>query len=193
MSISRHLENSTSCEKRVDLNSKETHEEYEDEDYEEHKNNECQEINGENFEEIEREDPTTSGGTQNRLDPKVDVRTLITEGMTRDLQEFLDLCKSIKAAKEELKILSDRKMELETGIQEFMIEHEIPAFKTPSGLIQIRQTKSIKPLNKDFLRETISTRISDTQMALELTELAFSNRPTTLIPKIKVSSIPHKV
>ncbi len=135
-----------------------------------------------------KEDQLTDHLEEENGKEKLDIRALITTQMTDNLKEFLDLCKNIKAAKEEIKILSDRKTELEVDIRDFMLDHDIPAFKTPNGLIQIRQTKSVKPLNKDFLRETISTKISDSQIALELTELAFSNRPTTMVPKIRVVS-----
>ena len=145
----------------------------------------------ENVEEREIEkpiDPQEEQEVQEQEELQRDVKKLITEEMKSDLQEFLDLCKSVKLAKENMKILNERKSELEVTIREFMIQNEIPAFKTPNGMISIRQTKSVKPLNKDFLRETISTKIADAQIALELSEMAFTNRPTIFVSKIKVVS-----
>lgn len=104
-----------------------------------------------------------------------------------DLKEFIHLCEQIKAAKEEIKVLNDRKSELEGNISEFMLRHEIQHFETPSGKISIVETKAVKPLNKEFLRDTIAARIADPKIVEELTNLAFSKRPTTSVSKIKIS------
>lgn len=109
-----------------------------------------------------------------------------------DLKEFIHLCEQIKAAKEEIKVLNDRKVELEGKISEFMLRHEIQQFDTPSGKISIVETKAVKPLNKEFLRDAISARITDPKVVEELTNLAFSKRPTTSVPKIKITRTVQK-
>lgn len=113
--------------------------------------------------------------------------TILTEEITNDLRQFINLCEQIKASKEELKILSDLKTELENKISEFMITHDIPAFKTPNGKIQVYQAKTTKPLNKEFLRETIAAKIADAKIVDELINTAFTARPTTSSQKIKVT------
>ena len=111
---------------------------------------------------------------------------LLTEEMTNNLREFIHQCELIKGSKEELKILNERKNELEAVITQFMINNDIPAFKTPNGRISVYNAKSTKPLNKDYLLNTISEKIPDRKMAEELTEMAFAKRPTTETRKIKV-------
>jgi hypothetical protein len=104
-----------------------------------------------------------------------------------DLREFIHLCEQIKAAKNELKVLVDRKAELETNISQFMLSHEIQHFETPNGKISLVESKTVKPLSKDYLRDTISSKISDPTIVNELTSLAFAKRPSKTISKIKIS------
>jgi len=110
----------------------------------------------------------------------------LTEEITNDLKEFIDLCGQIKAAKEEIKVLADRKVELEDKISQFMIEHGIPAFNTPNGMIKSYPATTVKPLNKEYLRETLSSKLQDARIVEELTTLAFQKRPSTSVHKIKV-------
>ena len=109
-----------------------------------------------------------------------------------DLKEFIHLNEQIRAAKEELKVLNDRRTELQGKISEFMLRHEIQQFDTPSGQISIVETKSMKPLNKEFLRDAISVRIADPKIVEELINLAFSKRPTASVQKIKLTRSAQK-
>lgn len=111
----------------------------------------------------------------------------LPDEITRALREFINLCGQIKDAKDEIKALCERKSELEGLITQFMVSHDIPAFKTPNGKISVYQAKTVKPLNKDFFKETISAKISDTRMVEELTNLAFTGRPIVSTPKIKIT------
>jgi len=148
-----------------------------------------------NDEATAEDDTSTTNGRGKR--PKLDMEAvereqqanpnIVTEEITRDLREFITLCEQIKAAKEELKGLVELKTELEVKISEFMITHDIPAFKTPNGQISVVQAKSVKPLNKEFFRDTISAKIADMKIVDELTEMAFSGRPTVQTRKIKVT------
>jgi|SRR6478609_4853124 len=111
----------------------------------------------------------------------------LTEEITQALRQFINLCEQIKNAKDEIKVLCERKAELEGRITQFMLSHDIPAFKTPNGKISVYQAKTTKPLNKDFLKETISAKITDAKMVEELTNMAFTGRPTVSTPKIKIT------
>lgn len=141
------------------------------------------------------EDTTTDGGRSKRarIDPnalKQEAKanpTILTEEIMNDLRQFINLCEQIKASKDELKMLTDLKTELENKISEFMITHDIPAFKTPNGKIQVYQAKTTKPLNKEFLRDTIAAKITDMKIVEELINSAFGARPTTSTQKIKVT------
>ena len=141
--------------------------------------------------EDSRSDSGSESENEDRFDEKVVEKLIIPDEVTSNLREFIDLCEQIKGAKEENKILRDRKSELETAITAFMIDNSIPAFKTPNGKIQVYNTKSVKPLSRDFLRDTMASRILDEKIVQELTEMAFAKRPTASVQKIKV--IPPKI
>src|SRR6478609_8459039 len=95
----------------------------------------------------------------------------VSEEITGDLKEFIDLCEQIRNAKDEIKVLCDRKVELEGKIFEFMKQNDIPAFITPNGRISMYNAKSVKPLNKEFFKETVSSKIGDEKMVEELINL----------------------
>jgi hypothetical protein len=109
----------------------------------------------------------------------------LPDEMVRNLREFIDLCEQIKGANDELAILKERKNQLQESITQFMVRNSIPRFLTPNGKINLCEQKSVKPLNKEFLKMTISSRI-DSNIAHELSELAFSSRPVTHVKKIRV-------
>ena len=112
--------------------------------------------------------------------PTVDVQ------LKSDLREFIDLTEQIQSVRDDMKILAERRKELELKICDFMVEHDIPAFNTPNGKISVVTSKSLKPLNKDYLVETLSTKIENA-LAKELCETAFSNRPAVPINKTRVT------
>ena len=109
----------------------------------------------------------------------------VSVDMKGDLKEFIDLTEQIKGAKEEIKILTERKAELETRILDFMVDNDIPAFNTPSGKISVFQAKSIKPFNKEYLEAKLATKM-ESSAAKALTEHAFAGRPVTPVNKVKV-------
>ena len=113
------------------------------------------------------------------------VTLVIPEEVTQNLREYVDICTQIKTAKDELKIFSERKSELEEFILEFMMQNSIPAFDTPNGRIKLCETKSKAPLNKDYLREMVSKKLTS-QETDEIIELAFDKRPTVNSQKIKL-------
>ena len=114
--------------------------------------------------------------------------TTVTDNLREDLREYIDLSDQLRKVKKDIKILTERKMELEKTICDYMVENDIPAFKTPSGKISVCQVKSTKPLNKEYLFETMknSSKIEE-NIAKELSELVFTSRPIIPVQKIKVS------
>lgn len=110
----------------------------------------------------------------------------ISQEMKNDLLEFIDLCEQIKTTKDALKVFTERKSELEREIADFMIKNEIPGFAFPSGRISVYPSKVVKPLNKEYLRETLVEEIPDEQLIQRVTEKAFSKRPSTAVQKIRV-------
>jgi uncharacterized protein YbcV (DUF1398 family) len=112
---------------------------------------------------------------------------IVSEEFVSDLKEFIDLCEQIHTAKDEIKLLNERKSELEKKMETFMVQNNITGFSTPSGKVSIQSRKSVKPLNKDYLSEVISTRIHDKSVVEEIVQKTFSERPSTMKPKIKIT------
>ena len=94
---------------------------------------------------------------QNTIETKNNVPN-ISNDFIADLKEFIDLGELIHIANDEMKLLKERKKELELKLSEFMFDQNINAFKTPNGKITVHQTKSVKPLNKDNLKGIISKK-----------------------------------
>lgn len=102
-----------------------------------------------------------------------------------DLKEYLDLKEQIKGANEELKVFKERLKELEGDLSQYMSEHGVQFFNTPLGKVSFYQSKSMKPLNKDFFKEAFQSKIPDKTLADELTTM-FEKRPFTEVNRIKV-------
>ncbi|KAI8822773.1 hypothetical protein BJ741DRAFT_635210 [Chytriomyces cf. hyalinus JEL632] len=106
--------------------------------------------------------------------------------LKNNLREFIDLTEQIKNVKRDLKIINERKNELASDICKYMIDNDIPAFKTPNGNVSVYEQKSTKPINKDYIIETLSTKLDDL-LAKELAALLVESRPVIPVPKIKVN------
>lgn len=112
----------------------------------------------------------------------------VTEGLRENLREYIDLTEQIKNVRRDVKVLVERQKELSVMICDFMVENDIPAFKTPNGKVSVCETKSTQPLNKDYIYETISKSGKvDTRLAKELTDIVFLSRQVTPGQKIKVN------
>lgn len=121
---------------------------------------------------------------------KEDSKPQTTE-INSDLREYIDICSQIKSAREDLKIITERKSELEKTISNYMTEHNIPGFNTPNGRIAFYDAKSVTPMNEGFLREKFSENNVDSKITDTILEsITSKNRPSVAVKKIKV--IPKK-
>ncbi len=110
----------------------------------------------------------------------------VPEQVKHDLREYLDLKEQIKGANEELKVFKERLKELEGDLSQFMSENNIPFINIPPlGKVSFYQSKAMKPLNKDFIKEAFDSKIMDKTLASELTTM-FEKRPFTEVSRIKV-------
>ena len=105
--------------------------------------------------------------------------------MKKNILQYTDLCAQLKTIRADTKVLNDRRKELEALIRDYMITQDVPLFTTRDAQFTLCSSKKIQPLNKEFLRTTIQTRIADPKIAEELTALAFDNRPVHEERKIK--------
>lgn len=111
---------------------------------------------------------------------------MLTDEFVSDLKEFIDLCEQIQSAKDEIKLLVERKTEIETNMKTLMSKNNLTAISTPRGKITLQDKKNVKPLNKDYLSEIISSKITDKTVVDEIIQRTFDERPSVLVPKIKI-------
>ena len=79
-----------------------------------------------------------------------------------DVRQFDDIDSQIKTIREQIKPLTARvkelmtkRKELQTGICSFMAENEIDACNLPSGKLEYKETKAVKPITKAYILEKL--------------------------------------
>lgn len=110
------------------------------------------------------------------------------EQIQGNLEEYVDICKSIKDVTKELKLFRERKAELEEMIAEFMRSNKVPEFTTSDGKnkIKLYESNTKVPLNKDYFREAGKERFDEKTLE-EIIALAF-DRPINNSMKLKLAS-----
>ena len=110
------------------------------------------------------------------------------EEITPKILEYIDLTNNVKTAKEQIKLLNERRKELEVGIHEKMKQHDIKAFTTSQGNVRIFSSRSQKAPSKDEVAELIAEKVGNDQLAQEVLGIIYdkANRPSTSTEKIKV-------
>lgn len=92
---------------------------------------------------------------------------------------YLDICKDLDAAREEMKTVNENKKELEMEILEFMETNDVEELEADGGIkIRLRTSKSTKPLNRDAILAVLSKTMKKEEAEL-LTAQIFDNRETT--------------
>jgi hypothetical protein len=105
--------------------------------------------------------------------------------LKKTIKEYVDLMEQIQLAKEGIKIVAERKSELENKILNWMSSQEVTVIQIPSGKISVSEGKAKKPFNKDSVCMTLNSRV-EPSLAKELSELVFSSREVTPFKKIKI-------
>lgn len=98
--------------------------------------------------------------------------------------EYIEVCNLIDDANKDLKKLKDNKKHLEALIDEYMRKNNVGECNTETETVTYRESKSKKPLNKQFISETICTRITDNAVSEELLRAVFEQRPVTTTQKL---------
>lgn len=108
-------------------------------------------------------------------------------GFVQNVKKYLDICNDLDAAKDEIKIVTDSKKELEMMILEFMDDNNLDELEAGDGFkIRLRTSKSTKPLNKDSIYTTLLQALKKEEAEL-LTAKIFDNRETS--EKMAISRI----
>jgi hypothetical protein len=110
------------------------------------------------------------------------------EKIQASLEEYVDICKSIKDVRNEVKLFTERKTELEEEISNFMRTNNVPEFTTSDGKnkIKLYESNTKVPLNKDYLREVAKNKLDEKTLE-EIIALAF-DRPINNSMKLKLAA-----
>ena len=110
------------------------------------------------------------------------------EKIQSSLEEYVDICTSIKDVRNELKIFTERKTELEQDISDFMKKNNVPEFTTSDGKNKIKlfESNTKVPLNKEYLREAVKNKFDEKTLE-ELIAIAF-DRPINNSIKLKLAA-----
>jgi len=102
--------------------------------------------------------------------------------------ELIDLTKNVKEARGQIKLLNERRKELEGRIRERMRAYGIKGFTTSSGNIHIYESKTAKAPSKDDIANLVAGKVGDERLAEEVLEIIYSkeNRVPVATEKIKV-------
>jgi vacuolar-type H+-ATPase subunit D/Vma8 len=110
------------------------------------------------------------------------------EDISPAIMEFIDLTKQVKTAKEQIKLLNERRNELEASIRERMKTYQITAFTTAEGNVRVYESKSVKAPSKDDVVDLIAEKVGNEKLAQEVVGIIYdkANRASTSTEKIKV-------
>jgi hypothetical protein len=102
--------------------------------------------------------------------------------------ELIDLTNNVKEARSSIKLLNERRKELENRIRERMRAYGIKGFTTRSGNIHIYESKTAKAPSKDDIAGLVAGKVGDERLAEEVMDIIYSkeNRITVATEKIKV-------
>jgi hypothetical protein len=124
--------------------------------------------------------------SENSENAPTDVTAL--DGVRPMVLEFIDLSNSVKQARTQIKLMNERKKELEGRIRERMSSLGIRGFTTAEGNIHVYESKTAKAPAKEDIVTLVAGKIGDERLAEEVMEIIYSkeNRVPVATEKIKV-------
>jgi hypothetical protein len=115
------------------------------------------------------------------------------DGIGPAVREFIDLRKQIQAAKEQIKIISQRSDELEAALRARMKAANIKGFTTSEGNVRIYESKTAKAPSKEDLADMISERVGGNEsLAQDIIGIIYDKTNRTPVQKEKIKLIPRR-
>lgn len=113
----------------------------------------------------------------------------VLQDISRNIEEYVDICMQIKSVQDELKVFKERKVELEHKISDYMKNNHIPQFNTADGKksIKLCENKVKNPLNKEYLESVIGSKV-DAKTKQDILTQAFDRPVVENVSKIRLSS-----
>jgi hypothetical protein len=114
------------------------------------------------------------------------------DGIGPAVREFIDLKKQIQAAKEQIKLISQRADELEPELRAKMKAANIKGFTTSEGNVRLYESKTAKAPSKEDLADMISERVGNDSLAQDIIGIIYDKTNRTAVQKEKIKLIPRR-
>ena len=94
------------------------------------------------------------------------------------VKKWLELDNEIKALDAALKLRKKNRKELQANIMDFMGKFNMKDMNTDDGILTYNETKTKKPINKEFIQKTLNAYFKSEQDSNNITNYLFENRET---------------
>lgn len=101
------------------------------------------------------------------------------------VQEYVELHEQIEKAKEQIKLIHARKLELEKTIKTFMEENRLQAIDTAAGKIKLLSSQTKPPIKRDLMGDLLTEKLGPT-IANQVLQIVYDERQPVTAQKVKV-------
>ena len=101
------------------------------------------------------------------------------------LQEYLNLNKTLTEMRKQQKVIKEKADALEKGIKQYMTDNGMDSINLKDGEIVLYSRKVSQTFKKEAIVEKLTEELHDTQKAEQLTQCILQNKKFLLEDKIK--------
>ena len=94
------------------------------------------------------------------------------------VKKWLEIDNEIKALDAALKLRKKNRKDLQANIMDFMGKYNIKDMNTDEGKLTYNETKTKKPINKDFIKNTLKAYFKNEEDSNNVATYLFENRET---------------
>ena len=142
--------------------------------------------------ENENENVNMASGDNDHSDNDHSDRASVMKDIRPRVLEFIDLDNQVKLAKKQIKLLNERKKELDANIRDLMRAYGIDGFSTANGNVHLYVSKTAKAPSKDDVVAVIAEKLGNENLAEEVAELFFAKQNRVPVTTEKIKVIPKR-
>lgn len=105
----------------------------------------------------------------------------------RKVKEWVQLNKEINELNNQIKILKKKKVEYEPELTKFIIDHNVEALNTEIGKVKCCERNTKKALNKQNIKDNLSSFIDDNILLEKAMDQIWENREIKTSYKLTIS------
>ena len=109
----------------------------------------------------------------------------IPKAILDDIREYVDLCEKIENSNAALRIIRERKKELEKGFMLYMKTQNIADFALKSGTITFTEDTQVKKVSPDALKKALAAKLNDPTLVDDVLNTVNADHPPKTVGKIK--------